>query len=169
MPSAIQEAPWGLLSLIGAKTNGQTPNALSDTVAPTIDITKFEISKRVIDSATTTGGVLTLKDEGLTIVVPEGKIWWIQQITGFFNASALATNISLGLLIRYAMFGQNLYVASKDQVAGITAATRVVLGYTPPQPLLIPGGGIVALKLNDNTYTGSVTGGLQVAFVELDA
>lgn len=83
MPKVITRYPTGFLSLLGAQSDGQAPNSLSDTVQPVLDLGPFHAATRyTIGGGSTTASLAVgfQPTSGLNGPAP-GEIWLIQAIS----------------------------------------------------------------------------------------
>lgn len=165
MPSQIQRPPWGLLDLIGAKSNGQNPNQLSDMVSATIELTPWELVGRSLDVVAVNAGA-TMRDSSASLKVPSNELWLIQQIGGFMNASAIAVVMGASLYYSTLDSGYNHTVYTNGVQIALANTSRVTLGWTPPQPLLLSSGASIGIRLNeDTTAAGQISMQVTVNYV----
>lgn len=77
----VQSLPAGLLGLLGIKNGGQNPNGLAGFLQPTLDLfTLYMLGQLQRKQETITvpagAGVIT---RATTLVVPQGKFWYVQE------------------------------------------------------------------------------------------
>lgn len=86
----ITRYPRGLLDLLGLQSQGQNPNALGSTVAPTL-----ELGALYGLSAQNTGQIVSIiaapangSNAGAGLIVPQGEVWRVEYGGVFFITDA---------------------------------------------------------------------------------
>jgi hypothetical protein len=115
MSGPIQTFPLGLVSLLGLK-GGDFPNALSQQVSPTLDLTAFYLlqQREVLALNTVAGAVLGNNNVLGNSTVPSGEQWyvWNFQVTATLAAAT-------AIVMAPSMFTQGNAFVMGGQVGGV--------------------------------------------------
>lgn len=90
MASKVTRPPSGLLSLVGTKTLGQNPDALSELVRPVINLDQHYLLDQPLQTATATvvGGAI---GTFASVQIPSGELWAVYNVAGQMVAAAVDT------------------------------------------------------------------------------
>jgi len=86
-PGTLNRIPDPLLSLLELKQRGANPDTLSDTVVPTIDVTRMYNAARpscfagTLDLLSDTRYASPLAFNVTQVVVPDNELWWLRTFT----------------------------------------------------------------------------------------
>lgn len=90
----IQKNPAGLLSFLGIKGTGETPNSLDGKITPIIDVQQFFLANAtqclqedLFTGPGGTGGALIT-----FFIVPTGKIWFVRKLSVVFQIDGNTTS-----------------------------------------------------------------------------
>lgn len=127
MPQLIQAPPLGLLALLNSKAGGQNPNALADTVQPTVELNDlYELNGLasrdvLITAATITAGVGTfIQPTGFQNRPLDNEIWRLRAVS-IHGASAPAAGTAM--ILSPAIFdirgGDSALLGTSPRFAGV--------------------------------------------------
>ncbi len=121
----IQLPPAGLLSLLDIKSSGDNPNALLQTVQPTIDVLElYAYPQRRIrgmfDSPATGAGVVSTWNASQQLLVPASERWFIYNCTVSLSIAAADTFAGALTLLRAINAGGLVYMSEVSERATIT-------------------------------------------------
>jgi len=130
----ITNIPLGLLQLLGLKTNGANPDALGDTVLPTLDLSPFYLIRLAQGSnagthsvTLTSGGVNAAGFPPNRISVPDGELWYVHEYAVEAAVPAVAGDTVVGLraILTYAPVAAGNYVQLGDEVSAVGVAANI--------------------------------------------
>lgn len=157
----ITRFPVGLLDFLGLKTQGTNPSILSDTVAPTLDLSQFYLADRwriVLETGLSAVGT---NNTATALTVPVGEVWYVKQFGLSTGALGAGQTLRLQAFVSPPGIAAGSYLTGQlDQAAQATvgelcrASVRDFIatggtgfGFTPLQNVAGPVGGIQATWL----------------------
>lgn len=137
----IGRYPQGYLELLAAKANGSTPSEIADQVMPVLDVSPYYgLGAFQVRSASTAVVNATgfFGDVASSLVVPNGELWRVHNVTILSTALAAATAYRL----RAAAYLTNLSNAYRlaPGLATYVATERPGFGWDAPYPALFGAG-----------------------------
>lgn len=147
--SPLQKYPLGLLELLAAKVNGQTPTLFAERLQPTVDLTEFYGADLVITGIT----------QGAAAAFPLA-LTRVSEVTQRFHGlaaevavgAAAGTYLSIRLFVSVPNGSPNLCVAQTVITVpnGLVAGVAYNASFWFPTPLILPAGtGFIAYAQSD--------------------
>lgn len=167
---SLFRTPEGFLDLTGQRVGGRYPTAVSDAVAPTIDLLPL-IGSRLIASEVAPSLTSAVGDS-VTIEVPDNEVWLLFQVS--WSATPTATNRNMSARIYLTnMPGANdpanqlpLSLELGYAPTGLSAVHTYGRSSHFPNTIALPAGVVITAEITDTNHTTSPWS-LQAGFYRL--
>lgn len=134
----IQRFPKGLIDLLGMRATGDTPHQLAQQTIPTLEVTDYYLSDRVVGLSVQPAGPLAATGfvSAVNSAVPAGEQWLVYSAAMILPAIAAATAIKTALVIRRAFAAYQVLAATGQVPAG----EGFIGGITFERPMIMRSG-----------------------------
>ena len=143
MGSPISRRPAGLLDLLLTQQQGQNPNDLQSTLQPILNLGPFYESERL--EVESQGVGFTAVGNSTALAVPAGEVWKLNFLSADWTFAT--ANQELGLVLQLYPGGSQIDVYSPGVIAAPAAASESSISFSAPQPLVLPSGTLVRVRV----------------------
>lgn len=145
------------MGLLDLKVLGRQPDALEESVRPTIDLTRAWLNRRAVFNTTafsvtlTTGGSGLSGYSGTPILVPDTEVWFVHHYTiNYAHAAAAGESVvNLRPALLYNATGTSQFTTFSTAVSSASDAVRVVRGAVDTHDFWALPGHSLALHVQD--------------------
>ena len=170
--AVINRVPQGLLSILDAKTLGETPATLGNEVQPGLEMLELYLSNVPID-ARTAQQTVTSASTGSTVAlveVPAGELWAIIGVTAslVLVSSTIASGMTFAAVFRNTQTALDVTIDHVEDATPAIVLAGASCGKIWEKPLLAPPGTIFGNQMLDISGAGGNLSALtSVAFRRL--
>lgn len=171
----VTRVPFGLQDLLGTKSFGENPSDLSQTIAPTLDLTAFLKAERRAFQLQSSVQLFGNGQAGV-FTIPTGQLWFVHSI-----ATRLSTLGTDPFHARVCAFANKMNNSSSPgsqhalgtlgviDSAGPTGGGFTALSLDFQEPVPFFGGEEIELQLTEGLFTGtnSYTNRLHIRYTKL--
>lgn len=157
LPAIVNALPGGYLDLLGLKTMGRNPSAVTDFVQPILDLSKFYLSSQaVVLSASTTANTPGSWFFGGNFDVPQNEVWALLDIGVYSNALIASEAAQISLVVDFPSSG-NVPMFIGDPGVRSTAAGHRPGAAKNRDVVMLPPGSRLGFFAHELTTAGVIT------------
>jgi hypothetical protein len=138
----VNRYPAGFLQLLDSQVEGKTPRAVSDTIAPTLEL-RDHLEAVLIQGNGVADASITTINQSITLEVPQNETWKLLSVGVNGTLALVGQTIQMSVLL--GLRNGTVVVAGFPAQTSTVAGELYRYGQLVPQPiLLVPGTTIIA-------------------------